>query len=309
VLLGTFILFVTCVAYSINYDIHDIDAYFLLAYICVALWAAVGVHGLVLWTARLRLRPGLAGWGIPLVCGSVVLLVNYPRVDQSTNAIVEDYTANMFASLEKNALVISYQWDFWVSASYYVQYVRGERVDVAVVDKELLRRSWYLRELQVRHPWLLERSRGEVEAFRREVDKFEHDLPYNPAVIQARYEEMIRSFIRVQIADRPVYVTSEIEPEFSREWQRVPRGLASRLYADTLFHPSPAPAWRPPAQRRSGKMEDATMRLYADALVHRAQYYYAMRGYSEDVNQALKLALLFDANNQSARRLISGLSH
>jgi hypothetical protein len=54
-------------------------------------------------------------------------------------------------------------------------------------------------------------------------------------------------------------------------------------------------------------MEDATMRLYAEAMVHRAQYYYATQGYSEDVNQALKSALLFDANNQAARRLISAL--
>jgi hypothetical protein len=304
---GTFILFVTCVAYSINYDIHDIDSYFLLAYICVSLWAAVGMYGIVLWTARLRRGPHIAGWGIPLVCGSVVFLVNYPRVDQSSNTLVEEYTANMFASLEKNALVISYQWDFWISASYYVQYVRGERVDVAVVDKELLRRSWYLKELQVRYPWLIERSREEVEAFRRELNRFEHDLPYNPAVIQARYEKMIRSFIRAQLGDRPVYVTSEIEPEFSRGWQRVPEGLANRLYADTLFHPSPAPKWRPPVQLRKGKMEDATMRLYAEAMVHRAQYYYATQGYSEDVNQALKSALLFDANNQAARRLISAL--
>jgi hypothetical protein len=305
---GTLLLFGTCVAYSINYDIHDIDSYFLLAYVCMALWAAVGVHGLVLWTARWGRWLRLAAWAIPLLCACIVCLFNYPRADQSSDTTVEEYTANMFASFERNALVISYQWDFWVSASYYVQYVRGVRTDVTVVDKELLRRSWYLRELQVRYPWLLERSRGEVEAFRREADKFEHDLPYNPAVIQARYEEMIRSFIRGQIADRPVYVTAEVEPEFCREWQRVPEGLAERLYSDTLFHPSPPPSWRPPARRRTGKMEDAAMRLYADAMVHRAQYYFTKRGYSEDVNQSLKSALLFDANHIPARRLKSALA-
>ena len=304
----TLIFFGTCVAYSINYDIHDIDAYFLLAYICVAFWAAAGVKALVLWSGHLKRWSRAAGWGVPLLCGSVVLCVNYPRVDQSANTLVEEYTAAMFGSLEKNALVISYQWDFWVSASYYVQYVRGERTDVAVVDKELLRRSWYLDELQVRYPGLLDRSRREVEGFRRELYKFEHDLPYNPALIQGKFEEMIRSFIREQIGERPVYVTPEIEAEFTREWERVPEGLASRLFSDTLFHPSPSPRWHAPARLPTGKLGETTMRLYADALVHRAQYYYMKRGYSEEVNQTLRQALLFDPSHQGARRLLSAFA-
>ncbi len=304
---GTFILFGTCVGYSINYDIHDIDSYFLLAYLCVALWAGIALYEVSLRVLRLTRGSGPAVWSIPLLCGAVVFLVNYPRVDQSSNTVVEEYTVNMFSGLERNALVLSYQWDFWVSASYYDQYVRHERTDVAVVDKELLRRSWYLMNLQVRYPWLLGPSQREVEAFRKELEKFEHGVPYNSSVIEACFQEMIRSFIRTQIAERPVYVTSEIEPEFTRGWQRVPVGLANRLYADTLFHPSPPPAWNAGMPSRMGRLEGTTMRLYADAMVRRAQYYYAMRGYSDDVNQALKSALLFDANHPVARRLRASL--
>jgi hypothetical protein len=300
---GTLILFGTCVAYSINYDIHDIDSYFLLAYICVALWAGIGISVIIRRLMRAGWGSCAPGWSIPILCGVIVLVVNYRRADQSLNTVVEDYTANMFAPLEKNALVISYQWDFWVSASYYVQYVRNERSDVAVVDKELLRRSWYLDELQVRHPWLMEACRGEVEAFRKELDKFEHERPYSPPLIEGRFQEMVRSFIRTQIRSRPVYVTSEIEPEFTSEWRRVPVGLANRLYADTLFHPSPAPSWNIHIPSRPGKMEETTLRLYANALVVRAQYYYAMRGYSEDVKQALNSARLLDAGNPALGRL------
>jgi hypothetical protein len=122
--------------------------------------------------------------------------------------------------------VISYQWDFWVSASYYYQVVKGVRQDIAVVDKELLRRSWYLLQLERRYPWLIQASRAEVEAFNRELIKFEHDTPYNPTVIQARYADMISSFISKTISSRPVYVTSEIEPEFTTGFQRIPEGLA-----------------------------------------------------------------------------------
>jgi hypothetical protein len=304
---GTLILFGTCVAYSINYDIHDIDSYFLLAYICVALWAGIGVYAIIRRLMRAGRGSRALGWSIPILCGVIVLLVNYRRADQSSNIVVEEYTANMFASLEKKALVISYQWDFWVSASYYVQYVRNERRDVAVVDKELLRRSWYLNELQVRLPWLVEACRGEVEAFRRELDKFEHGRPYFPAVIEGCFEEMVRSFIRTQIGSRPVYVTPEIEPEFTNEWRRVPVGLANRLYADTLFHPSPVPSWNIRIPSRRGKMEETTFRLYSDALVRRAQYYYLMRGYSDDVKQALNSAGLLDAGNPAVHRLQASL--
>lgn len=305
---GTLILFVTCVAYSINYDIHDIDSYFLLAYICVAVWASIGTCWLVLRGGHWIARPRAAAWGVPLVCAACVLVVNYPRVNQSSNTVVEDYTANMFGSLEGHAFVLSYQWDFWVSASYYVQYVRHERTDVAVVDKELLRRSWYLRELQVRYPWLFEPCRKEVEAFATELEKFEQGRPYNPSIIEARFEEMVRSFIRTQSARRPVYVTPEIEPEFTIGWQRAPAGLALRLYSDTLFHPTPLPLWRVRMPAERGKMESTAARLYADAMVRWAQYDYVRRGYSEEVNQALKLALVFDENHALARRLLNSIS-
>ncbi len=305
---GTLILFVTCVAYSINYDIHDIDSYFLLAYICMALWAGVGTYWLVLRAGHWMAMPRAAAWGLPVLCAAAVLAVNYPRVDQSSNTVVEDYTANMLGSLEDHAFILSYQWDFWVSASYYVQYVRHERTDVAVVDKELLRRSWYLRELRVRYPWLIEPCRKEVEAFGTELEKFERGRPYNPSVIEARFEEMVRSFIRTQSSRRPVYVTPEIEPEFTTGWQRVPAGLALRLYPDTLFHPSPLPQWIVRMPARKGKMEAATARLYADAMVRWAQYYYIGRGYSEEVNQALKSALVFDGNHPIARRILGSIS-
>jgi hypothetical protein len=307
---GTVILFVSCVGYSINYDIHDIDSYFLLAYICVSVWATFGIAVIIRWLA--------SHWDGPRVLWQVIavglvlpaLLINFGRVDQSKNHLVEDYTIDMFASFAPDALVLSYQWDYWVSASLYVQYVRGYRTDVAVVDKELLRRSWYLKELEVRYPWLVEQSRREIESFRRELYKFEHGLPYEPGVIQVRFEEMIRGLIRRTMSlGRPVYVTSEIEPEFTREWQHVPVGLAVSLHADTLFHPSESPVPVGGPSSGSGTMERMINRLYAEAFVRRAQYYYHKRGYSDDVSQALNVAGRFDEDLPSIRRFRALLPH
>jgi hypothetical protein len=170
--------------------------------------------------------------------------------------------------------VISYQWDFWVSASYYYQIVKGLRPDIAVVDKELLRRSWYFLQLGKHYPWLMQPSRPEIEAFNQELYKFEHDLPYNPAIIQSRYVEMIRSFISQSMTSRPVYVTPEIEAEFTTGFQRVPEGLAFRLTYDTSFHGTEFSGYQIRPFERGGRLEDMTKNLYVSSLNARASYYY-----------------------------------
>ncbi len=184
---ATMLLFVTTVLYSINYDIQDIDSYFLLAYVILALWVAAGLAAIGRWClATLRLHPAAVAAAMLLV-GGVPLLSHYAKVDESKNYLVEDYTTNMFSSLQPDALVLSYQWDHWVSAACYYQLIRRYREDVAVVDKELLRRSWYYPQLAARYPWLIGGSSAEVESFLAELAKFEHERPYDPAVIQGRY--------------------------------------------------------------------------------------------------------------------------
>jgi hypothetical protein len=271
--IGTVLLFVTCVVYSINYDIHDIDSYFLLAYLCIALWAGSGLFLIGSWIAGGSVRTAWVRTSLLLLPAMVALLLNYGKVNQRNNHLVEDYTMNMFSSLQPGALVFSYQWDYWVSASSYFQVVDAMRPDLIVVDKELLRRSWYLRQLESRHPQLIQDSRAEVDGFLREVDKFEHDLPYDPAVIQARYVAMITSFIDRNLANRPVYVTSEIEREFTPGLQRVPEGLAQRLFRDTLFHPTVFPTLQYREFPPRGREEDMIRRLYAEALGARGYYY------------------------------------
>ena len=165
--LMTLLLFGACVGYAINYDIHDIDAYFLLAYLVVTVWASVGL----LFLCRLlpRRLPATVLWAGALGLPLAVLLNGYSAADRSQDYMVEDYTRAVVDAAEPNALILSYQWDFWLSASYYYQAVEGWRKDIAVVDKELLRRSWYLTELEGRYPELTRSIAPEMEAFRKEL--------------------------------------------------------------------------------------------------------------------------------------------
>jgi hypothetical protein len=268
--LFTALLFLGCVLYAINYDIHDIDSYFLLAYVTVGIWAAFGAREILVAATGKAARNVVAS--LAILCAVVEGVVHAPQVSLRDLTLVEDYTSDMLRSVGPNALVITYQWDYFVSASYYLQHVEGVRPDVVIIDKELLRRSWYYTQLERQHPWLIANSRAEVDAFLVELRKFEHELPYNPQVIEGRFAAVIRSFIERNAAARPVYVTPEIEPQYTSGMRRVPAGLAERI-ATAGMSDAPAEAkfsFRIPARRDS--YVDGLVGLYAQAYVRAAAY-------------------------------------
>ncbi len=305
----TLLLFVGCVAYAINYDINDIDSYFLLAFSVTALWAGIGLYVAGGWIMRTRVVAALARDIFLVIPAILVFSLHLTDVNERDNHIVEDYTKNMFSSFAPNALVLSFQWDHWVAGAYYTQHIRGERTDVTVIDKELLRRSWYLTQLQKNYPQLIERSRDEVRVFLHEVDRFEQGLPYNGSVIEASYAGMILAFIRNSIQDCPVYVTAEMQPEYTAGYQRVPEGLAMRLYPDTVFHSTAAPRFFYRRLERTGRLEDQNRKLYADALTARGDYYLARRGDREEALRDYNEALRFTPGNPGILERFDALAH
>jgi hypothetical protein len=266
------LLFITCLGLSVNYDIADIESYFLLAWVVAGIWVTHAVDALY---GRLRLRR----WRSLLGCGVAVLITliasSGPAVSERGNHLVEDYTSNMLQSMTRNALVISYQWDYWVSAAYHYQLVEGLRTDVVIIEKELLRRSWYLEQLRHNYPQVMARSEAEVDRFAAELVKFEHRQPYRAETIERRFNEMIDSFVHHNYDHRPIYLTAEIENHLASGYLRVPEGLALRLYRRQDL-PSPhAAVWDDFAYRpfgRRGRLIDGLNGMYAQMLLNRAIY-------------------------------------
>jgi hypothetical protein len=227
------LLLLSCVGYSINYDIHDIDSYFLLAFMSLMMFAAFGALTLI-QSMNMKIAASI-------FLGIIVfqLYKNWETVDQSKNYIVEDYTKTMLRNLPENAIIVSYQWDYFVSASYYFQYVEKYRTDVTVLDKELFRRSWYFNQLTTSHPDVARRSHGEIQRFLEELYKFEHGMPYEFSVIEGRYTSLLESLFTKDGKDRLCFVTSEIEQNYTKGFKRVPYGLAQLLTHDTTYIPSP----------------------------------------------------------------------
>ena len=265
-----FLLLAGCIAYTVNYSINDIDSYFLLAYVSLAMFAGFGALEAGMIFKKVGGRIAVVIILLAVVIGE--LSANWPEVDASSNYLVHDYTATILDNLKPNAIIISYQWDYFVSASYYFQYVKHVREDVTVIDKELLRRSWYYLQMKKNHPALYEKSRTEIESFLEELYKFEHETPYNPAVIEARYNRMIDSFIDHNIDSVPVYVTSEIESHLASHYRRVPEGLAFRLYTDSMYHSLEFPTLMYRPYRKKDMYTQQLQAMYAKMLTARAMY-------------------------------------
>ncbi len=294
------LLFAGCVLYSINYDIYDIDSYFLLAYVVAGIWAAFGLA----WIAQRFLNADVryTAAAAAVVVG-VMIGAQWSAVSESDNYMVEDYTKNMFNSVEKNALVISYQWDYWVSAALYYQQVERLRPDVVVLDKELFRRSWYLTHIEKHYPAIYRASQREFREFAAELMKFERDIPYDPAVIEAKYNALINSIIDNAYAKRPVYMTIEMEQQFGATYRRVPEGLAFRLYRESDV-PSLDKRIRDDFKyrpfHRGGRLPDSMKEMYANMLVNRGiVYFQALR--IDEAKSYFERALVISPESRNAQ--------
>jgi len=117
----TFLTFFGCMLYSVNYDIHDIFSYFLLSYITISIW--IGFGGLFLFeklsSFMLTNVHKIAFSAVLVILSLIALNTNYKENDESKNYYIEQFTMNIFKNVEPNGIVISSQWDFWVSASWY----------------------------------------------------------------------------------------------------------------------------------------------------------------------------------------------
>jgi hypothetical protein len=217
--------------YAVNYNVHDADSYFLLTFLALILLAGMGVMFLT------QQRRELAT--ISLLLPLIAIAINFQHNNKRNETLVVDYTKTMVEPLEPNALVLSAQWDYFCSAFWYLQRFEGLRPDVVMIEKELLRRTWYVRAVQRQYPEIAEKCRNEMEAFLEDLEQFESGKPYNQIRIQTRWIAMLNALIEKNMSERPVYLTTDVlqtEPEVATAYRKVPQGFALRISKqDTLL--------------------------------------------------------------------------
>lgn len=214
------------IVYSLNYSIHDISHYFLPTLLVLFLMFALAL------TAIYEIKK-FKNYVFAIALLPIILIViNYSKYDHSEDYLVSEYTNIVVDNLEENAIVIGAQWDYWNAPFWYQQRIENKRKDVILIEKELLRRTWYPEQIIRWYPEL-ERCRPEIEKYMKNLELFEAGLPYNPREIQSSFINMLNSFIDKFYNERPIYITFdmlETEKDVGRNYFKVPEGFAFRLY-------------------------------------------------------------------------------
>ena len=203
------VLFASTVLYSINYDIVDIDSYFLLAHIALAFFSAFGIIKLYSFL-KLSNHKNLVVIITSLILTLIFASYNFKKVDQSNTKIFEDYTKSLMNSMDRKSIVLSYQWDFFISASYYFQNVDGLKKDVIVIDKELLRRSWYYNQLKRSYPDLFSGLEHEVKMFLEALEPFERSDNYNSQLLESLFRQIMTKLVTTNIEKYNIYLAPEM---------------------------------------------------------------------------------------------------
>lgn len=164
--------------YACNYHIKDIEPYFLPTSFALAIWMALGIR--FLWvkaTLPNGLRNPLAVVLAVWVVGTMGL--NWTKVSQHGAWQYEDYAREALESLPENAIVVSRNWDVFVSPAYYLQSVKGVRPDVRVLEYQMMHdRHWYPQHMRRNFPKLSAKIKKELDTWDPAVDEFDlHDNP------------------------------------------------------------------------------------------------------------------------------------
>jgi hypothetical protein len=313
--------------YALNYEIaEDKDAYYLPAFMSIAIAAGLGIQWLIQQAAfrsSLVWRPyGIAAIAIVLT-SATTFAANWPFNNRRHYFIADDYVQNLFSTIAPNGLLLTQDWQV-ASPMLYVQEIEQRRRDVKVLDINLLRRSWYFDYLKHAHPGLMNRSIGKIDPYLAILKQWERD----PAAfsrsqdltrrITMAFLEMIQAIVRNEIKIAPAYITNDVMIADSlnsyltrwipQTYQLVPQGLIFNLATDQSFHESPEPH----LQMRG--LADGTVRFakddvvnvkilpaYTRMLINRGKYL-ALFNQNERAILAFKEALALDPNLGAARQ-------
>jgi len=206
------------IGYVIQYDIKDLEPYFMLAMIAMAFFIAIGLKRVLDKWQKPNLAPAL------LAIPALALALNLTASDQSETRFFETYTEKSLGSIEPNALVLTQQWDFLITPYYYFRVVEGKYKNLMVLDKELMRRSWYLnRQMQLLDPEILKGAEAEKEEFIKQLQPFEESRPYDAGQIENAYQSLIGKILSEQSKKRPIYIGMEY---FQSQELKIPNGFA-----------------------------------------------------------------------------------
>ena len=276
-------------AYALAYDIsEDNEAYALPTFIIFGVALGWGIlHVLQFaYSRRKLLFPGLLAIALLPVLS---LVLHYGENNHRRYTIGEDYGRDALENSAPGGVVLTMDWQLY-SPLLYLQNVERRRPDVVAIDLNLLRRSWYLDYLGRRYPDLMRKVQDEAEIFRGQLQLFEHEAPYDPAIIQQAFLNVINAIIDTSFQSTAVYMTVDVseQPGIAQSYVRVPKGPIFRLFSEKPSQVSDAGTWHTAAfTQPSLKLDQVMLRVrknYALMEINRGIYLTLYNRHSEAVD-------------------------
>lgn len=176
------------------YEIPDISSYLIPTIISLSILSGFGI---IIISKKLNFKffPLLL-----LIITILPILFYYNKFNKQQLYLPEDNAKAILNFLPDSAVFFNnapgaISWDE-VSPIIYLQEVVNYRKDVLVIDKELLRRSWYIKSLNKNNPDLSLSWAKEIAEYLPLLEDWENSKEINISTLQFAFENLINSIIR-----------------------------------------------------------------------------------------------------------------
>ncbi|HMQ79392.1 MAG TPA: DUF2723 domain-containing protein [Ignavibacteria bacterium] len=221
--------------YAFNYNIVDINTYYLLVFFLFGLIVPAGIIYLLSFgnAAGMLAKADEPKRSLPKVLAVSLILVvfsaayNFKECDNSSNYANADFTVNAINSVENNAVIISYDWAYLYSGSLYYQLAEGLRPDVKIFNIKFLAVDWYLKTISKFYPDL-------YEGIRPQADEYLKVYGQSDKVKAPKLTALVGAFIEKCFAGFPLYITVDLvlakeTKQFVDKYAMKPVGLLYRV--------------------------------------------------------------------------------
>lgn len=222
------IVFLSNLFYSLNYDIPDIDPYFIPSFIVTVIFIGAGVHQLVLWFSGKGKGVALALSLVSAVIPLEAIHANYRICDRSRDFMAYELATNLLSTVSEGSVVLTRTWDLYAPVLYQ-QLIEGKRRDVVMIDYELMRRSWYVEELMERHGDRFASARSEVDRFLDLVADFEAGRDYDSRKLDLAFHAMLNEILLAGFPERAAYVDFDDNAFIAPALRKDPHGVIFQL--------------------------------------------------------------------------------
>lgn len=264
--------------YASNYEIIDIESYYLPMIMAFAIFMAAGTVLAANFLIDLLRKRRAAEYAI-LACLIVLpvygFISNRFVCDRSNKTFARQGVMDLADSMESGGLAIVENWDFY-SPWLYLHFAENYRPDIVLLDKELMRRSWYFGFIKRNFPDIYNDSKIAIDEFLREVEPFERSRPFDSNVIDKAYYNMLRTIVINESAKRAVYTNVLSDKKFISGLPLVPTGILYKVaqvdtFVETGYFDFKESLWGNKSIYRDKRVA-ATLSYYKTGFTSREKY-------------------------------------